>query len=50
MLILQLTNSLVDGMDKLEEAWKANSYIELEKAKKALLEIQDRLGGLLKEQ
>lgn len=49
MLILQLTHALVDGMQKLEEAYNKNKYIELEKAKKDLMEIQERLAKLLRE-
>ena len=49
LLILQMTHALVDGMDKLESAHNRNNYVEVEKAKKALLEMQERLSRILKE-
>ena len=47
LLILQMTHALVDGMDKLESAHNRNNYVDVEKAKKAMLEMQERLAEIL---
>lgn len=47
-LLLQAVHAIGDSFDKLKKAYNQNRYIELEKAKKDILELQEKIGRMLR--